>query len=391
MTVVDALLGLEPREAARNTPPFEACVAASNGMLIPSELVMQSRLVDSASHAQARLLRTEFAYKRRLLDRDRRIAFCLCEIVPRAPQASGGLLACLAAVAPPAVPRVLLLPASSAEAVARALPEDGAPLELLVWVDWDSEPARIERALQTLAQACAARRDARLIAVPRLGVAPPAATDALLRVVTEHAALLFLLPLLCATPGQTPRALYAALAAALASAGWTRLAPGLHAPTSTTPRPRLTADLTRLPQCDVLGLGPATWSRFDDVRFSNQASLRDYAHAIGRGGLAIAGASRCTPAEQFVEGLLCGLAGGARVDLARLAAQCHCDSPQLLVEATRVARALAAQGALSGEVDALCLEAANDCQFEEVCASVARLRDVSGTVTPLTPRVAHPD
>lgn len=391
MTVVDALLGLDPGEAARGSPPFEACVAASNGMLIPSELVMQARLFDSAGHAHARLLRAEFAQKRRLLDRDRRIALCLCEILPRAPEASGGLLACLAAVAPPMAPRAFLLPASSAEAVARSLPADDAPLELLVWVDWDSAPARIERALLALAQACAARRDTRLIAVPRLGAALPAATDALLRVLTEHAALIFLLPLLCTTPGQAPRALYTAIASELASAGWTRLAPGLHAATSATPRPRLTAGLARLPQCDVLGLGPATWSRFDDVRFASQTSLRDYAHAVGRGGFAIAGATRRTPTAHFVEALLFGLAGGARVDLARLAAQCRCDSPQLLEEATRLARDLAAQGAVSGDVEGLRLEAADDREFGELCAGVARLRHVSGIVTPFTPRVAHPD
>lgn len=392
MTVVNALLGLDPGEAGRGAPPFEACVAASNGMLIPSELVMQTRLLDSAGHAQARLLRAEFAHKHRLLDRDRRIALCLCEILPRAPQASGGLVACLAAVAPPTAPRALLLPASSAEAVARALPADDAPLELLVWVDWGSAPARIERALIALARACAERREARLIAVPRLTTTRLADNDdTLLRVMTEHAALVFLLPLICAAPGAAPRALYGTLAAALARAGWARLAPGLHAPTSDAARPWLTGRLARLPQCDVIGLGPAAWSRFDDVRFANQASPREYAHAIGRGGLAIAGATRRTPAEQFVEALLFGLAGGARLDLARLAAQCHCDSPLLRAEAARVARALLAQGALSGEVDALRLEAANDREFGEVCASVARLRGVSGTVTRLRPRAVRSD
>ncbi|MGE0859747.1 MAG: hypothetical protein AB7I01_21220 [Gammaproteobacteria bacterium] len=392
MTVVDALLGLDPGEAARGTPPFEACVAASNGMLIPSELVMQTRLQDSAGHAQARLLRAEFAHKRRLLDRDRRIALCLCEILPRAPEASGGLVACLAAVAPPTAPCALLLPASSAEAVARALPADDAPLDLLVWVDWDSAPACIERALFTLARACAERRAARLIAVPRLALSQRRGDDdALLRVITEHAALLFLLPLICAAPGGAPHALYGTLAAALAGAGWARLAPGLYAPTSAAPRPLLTGRLAHLPQCDVLGLGPAAWSRFDDVRFANQASPREYAHAIGRGGLAIAGATRRTPTEEFVEALLFGLAGGARLDLARLAAQCHCDSPLLLTEATRVVRALLGQGALSGEVDALRLEAANDREFGDVCARVARLRGVTGTVTPLTPRALRSD
>ena len=89
VTLVDEMLGLQNLAAASDIlPDFVTSIGASNGMLIPLEVLVQTRLPDKLDHAHAQLLKHEYEHKSALLDADRQITACVCTIAASAHDAT---------------------------------------------------------------------------------------------------------------------------------------------------------------------------------------------------------------------------------------------------------------------------------------------------------------
>jgi len=404
ISLVDELLGLEQRAAdCQGIADFAASIAASNGMLIPMELLVQARLPASADLAHAQWLQREYRHKSRLLDTDRHIVACVCDILPSRgdalPIAPRALAACVEALAPAQVPRVLAFGLDDAHHTVIALLGESDPAELVMLVELDTAPRDAVPQLRQLRLQLHGHPGTRLVAVLRderegIATASAATTRALLQALVDTVDLLFVLPLLTHDyPSAAPagRARYREIANTLAELGLARLAPGLYACRRLTvpqrPLPWLNRIMTRLPQADVLGLGPAARSRFNEVRFDNHVDPTMYSRDLVRGGYGIARTYTSTPVEQFIEALVIKLASGSVVDVAALAVRCQCTSPLFLEACGRTFDVLRATGAVSGaDANRVAVRAANDAWFPEVHAQLATLRDATPSVTPLARR-----
>ncbi|MCC6707236.1 MAG: hypothetical protein IT492_06710 [Gammaproteobacteria bacterium] len=390
VSVVDELLGLDAQPAARGVADFAATIAASNGMLIPLELLVQARLPAGATHEQAALLKREYRHKSRLLDSDRPLLACVCDILADSTPEPIALAACVAALAPPEVPRVLAMSLDLARALTAPIEAD----EIIIRAALNSDPRHAAAGLQTLRSALAARSDTRLLVVlhdVRNGVASPTAPHDLMRALADLADMVCALPLLTrarGTAAAAQRALYMDTATRLDALGLKRLAPGLygqrHARVPARPSAWLTRIMNRLPQADVLGLGPAAHSRFNEMHFDNHTDAGLHARDVKRGGYGIARTYASSPLEQFVEALLHKLAGGGVVDVTALAVRCQCASPMFMKACDSTIDALRNSGALSGkDARRVSLQASNDAHFGETHARLGQLRDALPTIAPL--------
>lgn len=403
IALVDELLGVPVQTTQRGIADFAASIAASNGMLIPLELLVQTRLSDSVSLDDAHLLQSEFRHKSRLLDADRRIVVCVCDIVssdlPPSPANSLALATCVAALAPAHIPRVLAVAPNISQYAIATLLDTCHPAELVVRIELDGSALRPAPRLRELLAPHQAQPRTRVLAV--LAEAgdggTPAALSSVCVLLDELAAevdVIFLLSML--TCGKRPpapegRARYLACVNHLESLGLVRLAPGLYAPQHrSVPRralPWLTRIMGGLPHADVLGLGPAARSRFNEMHFDNHSELGAYARDVKRGGYGIARTSTSSPLERFTEALLIKLASGNAVDVAALAARCQCATPLFMQACDRIFDGLRSSGAISGrDTQRVKLEAANDAWFPELHAELRRLHDSTSIVTPLARR-----
>jgi hypothetical protein len=363
--------------------------------------LVQTRLPDSVSLDDAHLLQREFRHKSRLLDADRRIVACVCDIVtsdlPPSPANSLALATCVAALAPAHIPRVLAVAPNISQSAIATLLDTCHPAELVVRIELDGSALRPAPRLRELRARHESQPRTRVLAV--LAEAgdggTPAALSSVCVLLEELAAevdVIFLLSMLtCGKRAAEGRARYLACVDHLESLGLVRLAPGLYAPHHRSvprrPLPWLTRIMGSLPHADVLGLGPAARSRFNEMHFDNHSELGAYARDVKRGGYGIVRTSTSSPLELFTEALLIKLASGSAVDVAALAARCQCATPLFMETCDRIFDGLRSSGAVSGrDTQRIKLEAANDAWFPELHAGLRRLRDSTSIVTPLARR-----
>lgn len=393
VSLVDELLGLDAQPVARGVADFAATIAASNGMLIPLELLVQARLPAGATHEQAALLKREYRHKSRLLDSDRPILACVCDILANSTPVPAALAACVAALAPPSVPRVLTMSLDLTSAFTAPIEAD----EVIVRVALNSDARGAAVGLRTLRGALVSRPDTCLLVAlheQRNVTASLTAPHALLHELAGVADMVCALPLLTRGQGEaaaTRRALYIETATHLRALGLERLAPGLYGQRRSRvparPSPWLNRIMNRLPQTDVLGLGPAAHSRFNEMHFDNHADPGVHARDVKRGGYGIARTYASSPVEQFVEALLHKLAGGGVVDVTALAVRCQCASPMFMEACDATIDALRDSGALSGkDARRVTLQASNDAQFGEAHTRLGQLRDAVAAIAPLGKR-----
>ena len=393
VSVVDELLGLEAQPAVRGVADFAATVAASNGMLIPLELLVQARLPAGATHEQAALLKREYRHKSQLLDSDRPLLACVCDILADSTPEPIALAACVAALAPAGVPRVLAMSLELAPALTTPIEAD----EIIIRVALGSDPRHATAGLQTLRGALVTRPETRLLVVLHdlgNGVASPTAAHELMGELADLSDMVWALPLLTHARGAAAaarRALYIDTATRLDALGLERLAPGLygqrHAQVPARPSAWLTRIMNRLPQADVLGLGPAAHSRFNEMHFDNHTDADMHARDVKRGGYGIARTYTSSPLEQFVAALLQKLAGGGVVDVMALAVRCQCASPMFMEACDSTIDALRNSGALSGkDARRVSLQASNDAHFGETHARLGELRDALPAIASLGKR-----
>jgi hypothetical protein len=385
LSLVDELLGADAGAGTRGVADFAATVAASNGMLIPFELLVQARLPASAESGQALLFERESRHKMRLLDTDRPVFACVCDIVAADVPAPGALAACITALAPAPVPRVLAVTLERTALYLHALLAEVEVAEVIMRVPLDAAARATAATVKALRARLPAPTAARLLAVLCDGDAGPCSCDdrrALLAELAEQVNLVCTLPLLTREtrpPRRTGREHYLEVADALEQLGFVRVAPALFAlrrPGTPSPAlPWLNRIMGRLPQADVLGLGPAARSRFNEMNFDNHADPAVHAREVQRGRYGIARTYASSPVEQFVDALLVKLASGSVVDVDALAVRCQCDSPAFLEACDKTFDGLRSHGALSGR-DTRCIEvnAGNDCHFGETRARLAELR-----------------
>ena len=405
LTLVEEMLGLETRPAdSDGLTDFVASIGTSNGMLIPLDLLVQTRLHTNPSRAHTELLKREYRQKSALLDDDRHIAACLCTLVASAqdaaPVATHALAASIKVLAPAHVARIVAFELESSHAVMAALLAESDAAELLMHVEIGTAAGHAAPLLHKLRKHLHDHPRTRLVAVMGNKRSDGSAINlsAAATLLTELAATvdqIFLLPLFAGSASGSSfagRRCYDELAALLIQLGLVRQAPGLFGPARNTmeceqPLSWLNRIMVRLPQCDLLGLGPAAHSRFNDVCFKNHAVFSDYAHDLERGGFAIARTFMTKPANHFIDAVILNLASGREVDLPALAMGCQCGSPVFLKACIQTVDTLHASGAISSR-DARCvaLKAANDAHFGDIHTQLGLLRSEINTVTRMPER-----
>ncbi len=405
LTVVEEMLGLETRPTDSEGPAdFVASVRTSNGMLIPLEVLVQTRLHTNPSRAHTELLKREYRHKSALLDDDRFIAACLCTLISSTPDAAPvaphALAACISVLAPARVPRIVAFELESSHAVMLALLAESDAAELLMHVEISTAAGHAAPLLHKLRKHLHDHPRTRLVAVMGNKRSDGTAINlsaaaALMGELAATVDLIFLLPLSAggaSGPSFAGRRCYDELAALLIQLGQVRQAPGLFGPARTSteweqPLSWLSRIMVRLPQCDLLGLGPAAHSRFNDVCFKNHAVLSDYAHDLARGGFAIARTFVTRPANHFIDAVILKLASGREVDLPALAMGCRCGSPAFLKACIQTVDTLHASGAISSrDARRVALKAANDARFGDIHTELGLLRSEVNIVTRLPGR-----
>ena len=350
------MLGRETCPAASDAlTDFVTSIGTRYGMLIPLEVLVQTRLHACPSRAHTELLKREYRQKSALLDDDRRNAACLCTLVASAqdvaPAATHSLAACIKMLAAAHVAHILVFESESSHQITAALLAKSDAAELLMHVEISSAARHAAPFLHKLRKHLHDHPCTRLVAVMGNNRSGSNAINlsAAAALLTELAATvdqIFLLPLFAGSASGSSfagRRYYDELASLLIQLGLVRQAPGLFG--------------------------------------------SDYAHDLERGGCAIARTFMTRPANHFVDAVILELASGREVDLPALATGCQCASPAFLKACSQTVDILHATGAISSrDARRVALKAANDGRFGDIHAELGLLRSEINSLTRMPER-----